>query len=148
MFHHHRSTFPLIIAALTIALVVFMVYAFSNRQQVNNSEDLNPQLVSTTPQITAADYRRSIKEVVAPFSVAITAQENDLGRLGVIERTLSGVLEQRVPTEFRDFHLELAFSLSRMGEDLRGDTEGDSTENFVQDLARYQALITSTPWLQ
>lgn len=121
-----------------------MAYALSRPSDESDSERVRvdaSELSLITPEI----YRENIRDVLESFEDKLLSEVDDLGRLRVVEGTLDEILAERVPSTFRDFHLELAFAFNRMNTGLR---EGDSSEEFDAGLASFRSLVQSTPWLQ
>lgn len=135
MRHWHPTFFPLALALLTLALIAFMVVAFSGGKA-------SSLMANETPAVSDDAYQEQAKAVMVSFEAEYKAAD-DLAKLLLVEKTLNALLALRVPVSFKDLHLELAFSLNQMREGLRGDAkvrrEGE---------AHLQKVLTDNPWLK
>ncbi|MBI4714194.1 hypothetical protein HY771_03355 [Candidatus Uhrbacteria bacterium] len=131
IFHHHHRTFFLpILILLTVGLVVFMFFSLTDSFK---PAEISQQFI--TP-VSSQEYTNSIKTIGKKFEVSFGTAENDIARLVLVENTLSELLALRVPSEFKEIHLELAVALSQLQADLRSQKDFSvSFKSFVELLA-------------
>ena len=138
-FHKH-SSFPLVLTLLSLGLVVFMFYAFTfEGDPVTESNKIVEEEVVT---IDADQYRNDLSFIIRDFSDEIGLAEDDLARLLVTESTLEQLLDLRVPTEYKDLHLNLAVIIHQLESGLRS-TDRSTTE----PLLALDALLAEYPWI-
>lgn len=139
--HHHKRTliFPFIFVGLSVALILFMVYAFTGEEKVDQSGEFQEQEIAVTDD----DYRAEISKVVGDFLERREATGSDLERLVLVEETLDGVLALKVSAAYKDLHLELASSLYQISEGLRGEAGA-----LDQGEERFDRAVSSNPWLR
>ncbi|MFC1788124.1 hypothetical protein ACFLZY_02810 [Patescibacteria group bacterium] len=136
---HHHNFFPLIIAGLTIALILFMVYSFAARQDQKGFD----QKQSVVSSVSDKDYRDQIKKVVKDFQKGFAQAETGIEQLVLVEDTLKQVLTIKVPAAYKDMHLELAMTLNLMQSGFRGQQQ-----DLDQGQARLGQLLLQYPWLE
>ena len=138
MHEHHKSFFPFILIGLTLALMVFMVFAFSK-----NPEPITEPATQTDPVVTDEDYRKEIKTVISDYEQRSSQAETDLQHLVVVEDALENVLAIKVSAGYRDIHLEIATSLFQIASGLRGE-EG----TIESGQSRLETIFVQNPWLK
>lgn len=128
MLRHRHSFFPLILALLTLALVIFMFYAFTGRITQN------PTVRGELPPVSSSEYDESLRELMANFSAAYGEEEDELTRLVLTEKTLTQLLSLRVPAESKERHLALAVDLNRLAQALK-QRDGEEAEAAYAEMA-------------
>lgn len=130
MLRHRHSFFPLILALLTLALVIFMFYAFTGRIAQS------PSARGERPPVSSAEYKESMEGVMAVFVDAYGKQEDELARLVLTEKTLSQLLSLRVPVESKERHLALAVDLNRLVQALK-QRDGEEATAAYTEIVKY-----------
>ncbi|MEK7615176.1 MAG: hypothetical protein AAB431_02220 [Patescibacteria group bacterium] len=126
--HHRHSFFPLILALLTIALLAFMFFTFTNR------EGNAPIREDVVAPVSEPDYQKNLQTLTKKFIDGYTQTEDQAKRLTLAEQTLSSLLTMRVPASFKDLHLELAVQMNQLKENLQPGAAGakESFDQFVR----------------
>lgn len=141
MIHRHPSFFPLVLGVLTVILVAFMIFAFSDRDREAPSVPITQERVEP---VSEDAYRERMKELFVGFDGRYEAAEGDVARLVLVEDELRDLLAvKKIPAVFKDLHLELAFSLNLLRDGLRG-----SAEALVEGRTRLRAAIDGQEWLR
>ncbi|PJA45482.1 hypothetical protein CO174_02950 [Candidatus Uhrbacteria bacterium CG_4_9_14_3_um_filter_50_9] len=139
MRYYQRNTyFPLTLTLLTLGLILFMFYAFTYKTE--------PAAYSIVTEVTepvdAEAYRTDLAYAVVTFEDEYARASDDLSRLVAAENAVSTLLDMRVPTEYKDLHLELAITLNQLQAALRS-----TDRNADESLAALEQLKTLYPWL-
>lgn len=142
LFHHHRvrSAFPYVVIALTLGLILFIVFAYSGAPSAEPSA--SSRQVEEAPTVTDDDYRTAIRTVVEEYLSERTSVDTDIERLVLVEETLNKVLAVRVSPAYKDLHLTLATSLFQMAEGLRGEAAV-----YEEGRARFDQALLENPWI-
>lgn len=139
--HHRHSFFPLIIILLTLGLILFMFYALTFEEE---------QTTTTTSVITVEEeipvdtetYRSDLVYVLAVFDDTYSTANDDLSKLVATESAIANLLDMKVPTEYKELHLELAVAFNQIQAGLR------SSERSVDEpIGRLEQLYVQFPWL-
>lgn len=110
-FYHRHSFFPLILALLTLALVVFMFYAFTG---IN----LNPnQTEEITSPVSEEAYQTELRLLTTEFVETYKKTTDPSARKELVDKTITSLLALRVPSQQKELHLDLAIELSQMRQD-------------------------------
>ena len=117
LFHRHHSLFPFVLAGLTLALIVFMFYAFTGTPVII------PTAVSEPTTISAQAYEQERTKIVSGFFENYAQQPDDLAKLVLSEAFLSDVLSLRVPADQKEEHLALVIELNTLMQSLRSRDE-------------------------
>jgi hypothetical protein len=128
--HHHRSFFLPILALLTAGLVVFMFYSLTDSNEVEKFTE------EITSPVSSQEYTNSVKSIGKKFVESYEVAENDMAKLVLVENTISELLALRVPSEFKETHLELAVYLSQMQTELRSQKDTAETFNRFTEILR------------
>ncbi len=136
MFHQRHSFFPLVLAGLTLVLIIFMFYAFTEqgREPVSVMREPSP--------VSAQAYEKQWQQITQAFEEMYPNQSDDLARLVLTEQTIRELLELRVPAQQKDFHLSLVIELNQIAQALRARS-GEASEAF----ARFQQILKK-PYVQ
>ncbi|NBS41242.1 hypothetical protein EBS80_01105 [bacterium] len=134
MFHQRRSFYPLAIAVLTLALGGLMFFTLARVAP--------PAPAPAQPSVTDDQYRTQAHAVIAPFLSAYAAADTDVKKLVAVEDALNAVMSLVVPTAYKEVHLGLAVSLTRMRDGLRGEA-GAAEDGY----AKLTKLVADDPWL-
>lgn len=133
-----HSYFPLTLTLLTLGLILFMFYAFTFEAEPSSY----PIAVEEEEPVDANDYRSELAYAIATFDEGYTDASDDLARLVAAEQAVSDLLDMRVPSEYKELHLELAVTLNQLQTALR------STERSTGDsLNTLEQLKVQYPWL-
>jgi len=131
---HPRTLFPLILAMISIALLVFVM--FTLRDQV--SEEV------AVPTVNTEEYQENAGALIENFFEDLEVLETDQDRLTLIQLTEDGLLELVVPADHRETHLEMVIALNLM---TQGYTQADDSR-LSEGQRRLQALYDQYSWLR
>lgn len=135
-FHRH-SLFPFVVILLSLALAGLIYWSVQSPPR-ETPVITQQEVESVDPQA----YRDGLSDIVGTFEQRMTNSQDDLDKLLATQTTLAGLLELRVPAEFRDLHLELAVALSQIETALQSDDR-----NIDEPLAQMAQLVAAYPWL-
>lgn len=124
------------LAGLTLVLIIFMFYAFTEQGREPISVMREPSPVS------AQAYEKQWQQITQAFEEMYPNQSDDLARLVLTEQTIRELLELRVPAQQKDFHLSLVIELNQIAQALRARS-GEASEAF----ARFQQILKK-PYVQ
>ncbi|MBI5370067.1 hypothetical protein HZA85_02690 [Candidatus Uhrbacteria bacterium] len=129
MFHKRTSFFPLVLALLTLALVVLMIFAFASRGSVSKT----PVPASSKP-VSAEQYDQELSALTTEFTAVYQAAVDSQTKLSLVQKTLAQLLAMTVPAAEKEKHLALAVELSQMQQALTNQTgeEAAAFERFRQ----------------
>ena len=114
MLPHHRSSFFLVLIALSLLLAGLMIWKLSPAP-VAPPPDAIPALISL------AEYQAGVAAALADFEANYREADQDFLRLLLVEELIDDLLNRTVPAEARAAHLDLVLSLSRWRQGLRGE---------------------------
>ncbi len=137
MLYRHPTFFPLILALLTLGLIGFMAVTFSNRSA------RVPGGSSEEAPVNEDAYRSKMQSIMTGFAGKYYGAPDDLQKLVLSENALNAMLALRVPATYKDFHLELAFSLNLMREGLR-----EKSDAQIDGERRLSELLSKEAWLK
>lgn len=138
MFSFHRhSFFPFVVVLLSLTLAGLIYWSVQN----SPSETQTISLQEVEP-VNPDAYRDGLSDIVKTFQERVASSQDDLDKLLATQTALTGLLELRVPTEFKDLHLTLAVALSQIQDALESDDR-----NIDEPLAQIFQLGVSYPWL-
>jgi hypothetical protein len=140
MFHRHKSFFPIVLGALTIGLITLFVYSSKPAEQVRNVS-MEPAQQFIAP--SEGEYESGLKDALQPYFKEYDGAENNGVRIILIESTLSDVLDLRLPTTYKELHLDIAVALNLISTGLRA--EGGDVE---AGRARIDALAATYSWMK
>lgn len=135
-FHRH-SLFPFIVILLSLGLAGLIYWSVQNPP--NETSTITQQEVEL---VDPNAYRDGLSSIVTTFQERMANSQDDLDKLLAAQTALAGLLELRVPAEFKDLHLTLAVALSQIQDALQSDDR-----NIDEPLARIAELGASYPWL-
>lgn len=141
VFHHlqrHRNFFPLIIIFLSLVLCFFVVWSYSNSNQIVRGPTTE---IAKTPAITENMYKAATKELFKDFWTKYESLEVS-ARLTFVEDTENSLLALKVPSSLRMAHLELVSNL----EIIRTGLSTDPTV-LEKGVARLKNAFVDYPWL-
>ncbi|TAL50073.1 hypothetical protein EPN81_03885 [Patescibacteria group bacterium] len=136
-YYHRHSFFPLVIIFLSL-LLAGLIY-WSVKTQPSSSPAITQQEVeSVDPQA----YREALTQIVGTFDERMSSSQDDLDKLLAAQTALAGLLELRVPAEFKDLHLALAVAFSDMEKALQSEDRAIDVP-----LAQVSQLKQTYSWL-
>ena len=142
--HHHRTYFPFVLAAATLALLGLILFTFGGRfRPVEPIESADP--------VTAVEYQADARAALKGLTAALTVAGSDAERVEILRDAQTELLELVVPAEFKDLHLDLVIVLSQWANVYEGTEETDGTkgtEDVEAVQARWQEIVTSNPWIE
>lgn len=106
--YHKRSLFPLAVIALSLVLAGFMYWTFQDRSAPSTIAE------EVVDPVDAEAYKDDLAQVVETFQARFAEAGDDLDKLLATETALAGLLQLRVPVEFKDLHLGLAVALHQI----------------------------------
>jgi hypothetical protein len=136
-FSKHYSFFPLVVIVLSLALAGLIYSTVQKAPPVETTTT-----VSVGEPVNADEYRDDLVAIVRTFDGRLTASTDDLDRLIAAQTALAGLLELRVPVEFKDLHLGLAMVFS----DMENQLESESRD-ITEPLGRLAELRETYSWL-
>ncbi|MDP2631855.1 MAG: hypothetical protein Q8P30_03770 [Candidatus Uhrbacteria bacterium] len=119
--HPHRTWFPFILVGLTVALLLFVVIWVNEKSEDTYTDD-QPEVVEV---ISAEEYQQEMNSVFTEF----LSSKN-------VNLAYDQLLDIRVPSRYKDVHLELVIILAKYR---AGDVE--------EAIGRYDALKAQINWL-
>lgn len=135
-FHRH-SFFPFVVILLSLALAGLIYWSVQNPP--NETASITQQEVEP---VDPDAYRDGLSSIVKTFQERMSTSQDDLDKLLATQTALAGLLELRVPAEFKDLHLTLAVALSQIEIALESDDR-----NMDEPLAQIAELVGAYPWL-
>jgi len=128
-FYHRHSFFPFVLAVLTLALVVFMFYAFTDTPLGSSQPEqvLNP--------VSDEQYQKELRLLTTEFIDSYQKATDPSSRNVLVDQALSSLLALRVPSQNKELHLDLAIDLSQLRQD-------EST------FPRFVDRVSSQDWLK
>ncbi len=136
-FYHRHSFFPLIVIALSLALAGLIYWS------VQHESSAGPGItVQEVEPVDPEEYRAALKDIVKTFTERLASSSDDLDKLLATQTALAGILELRVPVEFKDLHLSLAVAFSDIEKSLQSEDR-----NIDAALTRIDELTQTYSWL-
>ncbi len=136
-FYHRHSFFPLIVIALSLALAGLIYWS------VQHESSAGPGItVQEVEPVDPEEYRAALKDIVKTFTERLASSFDDLDKLLATQTALAGILELRVPVEFKDLHLSLAVAFSDIEKSLQREDR-----NIDAALTRIDELTQTYSWL-
>lgn len=133
--HHHRNIFPLIIVALTLALLLVLVLLFW--PAVYN------QSIGVSVGADRNTYERDVVRVMTKCEERVALSEFDDARYDVVSTAMSDTLALVVPSEYQDMHLKLVIALDMLRQ---GYSQSDA-EKIKKGEEMVSSLKSQYPWL-
>ena len=133
--HHHRSSFPLLIVGLTLALLLFLALLFGP-----SVRDQSRGLLRSS-SATDQSYERAVGLAMARLDERLALAENNEARYDVLSASVSELLAQTVPASRQAVHLELVVSLDLQRQGALGDAA-----KRAEGERRHTALREQEPW--
>lgn len=134
--HHHRSSFPLLVVGLTLALLLFLALLFGP-SVLNQSREFRRPLQATT----AEAYERAVSQAMIRLDERLALAGSDEARYDILSASVSELLAVTVPALRQSFHLELVASL-----DLRRQGALGDAAKKAEGERRQAALRERYPW--
>lgn len=136
-FYHRHSFFPLIVIVLSLALAGLIYWS------VQHESSAGPGItVQEVEPVDPEEYRAALKDIVKTFTERLASSSDDLDKLLATQTALAGILELRVPVEFKDLHLSLAVAFSDIEKSLQREDR-----NIDAALTRIDELTQTYSWL-
>lgn len=129
MLHHRHSFFPVILAVITLALLLFVVYTV----KPSSPQDQGPDPIT---------YQEQTNKLVTQLIEDLEHAQQDTQKEQLIVQAQQTLLDVHVPSAFRQTHLALAVSFVRLKEGLLSGALA-----YEQALSSLNQLIDETPWL-
>ena len=136
MSFYRHSFFPFVIIILSLALAGLIYW--STQTQPPSSSVLIQEVEPVDPEV----YQERLSDIVTTFVQRTSDSQDDLEKLLAVQTALAGLLDLRVPVQFKDLHLSLAVSLSQIQTALESDDR-----NIEEPLAAIAQLTQTYPWL-
>lgn len=137
---HKHSLFPVVVLGLTVILGLF-IYLTVTEEPAQNTQESSVVVENVEP-VDAGEYQEEMRGILENFLEKQQEAEEDLDMLIAAESAQFELVSLRVPTEYRETHLQVALILTQMQLTLKtGDR--DITELQTQ----LEELISSTAWL-
>ena len=136
-YYQKHSFFPVVIILLTLSLAGFMFVVFRGSMTRGDS------VVQEIKPVNEDDYRQKISEVLQVFGEQFMASEDNAQKNMVTQQALDQLLEQRVPAQYKDLHLQLAIVWNQLQTALASGSQDDVSVS----LKKIEQLKISYPWL-
>ena len=136
MSFYRHSFFPFVIIILSLALAGLIYW--STQTQPPSSSVLIQEVEPVDPEV----YQERLSDIVTTFIQRTSDSQDDLEKLLAVQTALAGLLDLRVPVQFKDLHLSLAVSLSQIQTALESDDR-----NIEEPLAAIAQLTQMYSWL-
>ena len=138
-YYHRHSFFPLVVIVLSVLLAGLIYWSVQQPGEVGGKV---AKVDKVEESIDPATYRDSLAQIVATFDERMSSSQDDLDKLLAAQTALAGLLELRVPAEFKDLHLALAVAFSDIEDALQSQDR-----NIDSSLAQINELEQTYPWL-
>ena len=138
-YYHRHSFFPLVVIVLSVLLAGLIYWSVQQPGEVGGKVD---KVDKVEESIDPEAYRDSLAQIVATFDERMSSSQDDLDKLLAAQTALAGLLELRVPAEFKDLHLALAVAFSDIEKSLQSQ---DRT--IDASLAQINELKQTYSWL-
>ncbi|KKW32190.1 MAG: hypothetical protein UY76_C0037G0003 [Candidatus Uhrbacteria bacterium GW2011_GWA2_52_8d] len=138
-YYHRHSFFPLVVIVLSVLLAGLIYWSV---QQEAGGEVERWEGGKVEESVDPAVYRDSLAQIVGTFEERMSSSQDDLDKLLAAQTALAGLLELRVPAEFKDLHLALAVAFSDIEDALQSQDR-----NIDSSLAQINELEQTYPWL-
>ncbi|HLD20508.1 MAG TPA: hypothetical protein VJB64_00250 [Patescibacteria group bacterium] len=138
-YYHRHSFFPLVIIVLSVLLAGLIYWSVQQPGEVGGKV---AKVDKVEESIDPATYRDSLAQIVATFDERMSSSQDDLDKLLAAQTALAGLLELRVPAEFKDLHLALAVAFSDIEDALQSQDR-----NIDASLAQISELKQTYSWL-
>lgn len=113
--HHHRSSFPLLIVGLTLALLLFLALLFGPTVRDQSRGLLRPSAS------IAQTYERAVGDAMIRLDERLELSADAEARYDVLSAATSELLALTVPASHQSVHLELVVSLDLLRQGALGD---------------------------
>ncbi len=138
-YYHRHSFFPLVVIVLSVLLAGLIYWSVQQPGEVGGKV---AKVDKVEESIDPATYRDSLAQIVATFDERMSSSQDDLDKLLAAQTALAGLLELRVPAEFKDLHLALAVAFSDIEDALQSQDR-----NIDASLAQISELKQTYSWL-
>ena len=138
-YYHRHSFFPLVVIVLSVMLAGLIYWSVQQPGEVGGKV---AKVDKVEESIDPATYRDSLAQIVATFDERMSSSQDDLDKLLAAQTALAGLLELRVPAEFKDLHLALAVAFSDIEDALQSQDR-----NIDASLAQISELKQTYSWL-
>ena len=138
-YYHRHSFFPLVVIVLSVLLAGLIYWSVQKQGEVGGKV---AEVDKVEESIDPATYRDSLAQIVATFDERMSSSQDDLDKLLAAQTALAGLLELRVPAEFKDLHLALAVAFSDIEDALQSQDR-----NIDASLAQISELKQTYSWL-
>ncbi|MEK7665916.1 MAG: hypothetical protein AAB337_03510 [Patescibacteria group bacterium] len=133
---HHRTLFPLLVIAMTLALVAMIFFSFRDRFEAT--------LNNGNGRVDAVEYQSNAHAILKDLRVDLAISADDTARIVLLQQTQRQLLELIVPSNYKEIHLELVITLSQLAsayeaEDIAGVTSASS---------RWEDLVSQYSWIE
>lgn len=133
-YHRHAYAFPILLGALTVALVLLVWQTVTPSTQEGYTV-----LTEVKEPVTVADYEQSLQGVMDGFTMTYTTKSIEADRRVYAEEVLQQVLDLRVPTERKDVHLQIVFGLNNLCQE-DGEIQASGLEQLYE-------IFAANPWI-
>ena len=133
---HHKTWFPLVVIGLSLALILFVAWAYLSRP--TSSDFISTEI----PTVSVNQYKAESRKIMTDFWSQYRNQADDASALSFVSETEQKLLALKVPSENRSVHFELVSSLELMWQGIVGDLE-----KMSEGLARLEKTFSDNPWL-
>jgi len=134
-----RSNFIPVVIFLSLLLAGFMYVAFHGTPA--------PQTSMTLQDVTPIDpeaYQKQMAAIMHEYDQDMAAAQKNQDRLLVVQKTLSDVLDVRVPAEYKEAHLTLVVGLNEMQQNIQDLPEDPLDDGVLQTI---DSIKAENPWL-
>ena len=138
-YYHRHSFFPLVVIVLSVLLAGLIYWSVQQPGEVGGKVD---KVDKVEESIDPEAYRDSLAQIVATFDERMSSSQDDLDKLLAAQTALAGLLELRVPAEFKDLHLALAVAFSDIEDALQSQDR-----NIDASLVQINELKQTYSWL-
>lgn len=107
-----RSHFPLVVAAMTLALGAAIFLNFRDSATFSSSTDVTP-----------ATYRAAARGVLTGLNSELDSLASNQQKADLLMTRQEQLLELTVPAEYKDLHLRLVIILARWADEFEKDGE-------------------------
>lgn len=133
---HHRTLFPFLVIAMTLALGTFIFFAFRSQfvATLNNGNG----------RVDAVEYQANAHAVVKSLRHDLAAATDETAAVEVLAQAQRELLLLVVPADYKDVHLEMVITLSQWA---TGFAQADEAKKTAAQ-EQWGRLVATYPWIE
>ena len=120
---------------LAISFIIAIIIVGGLFWLVNNKQDIGSKTTAVDLEALSAEYKIKVGQLMPSYEQLLDESTVDAGTISSLKEEL---LELKMPTEFKDLHIELVLLLDQL--------EDSGVSNDLQN--KFEALKTNYDWLK